>query len=66
MPGYVLVVRWAARNKTDALSPALMESIVWGERQSIKMQLKIEILLLKEKRDSDSVRKSQQGMFASS
>lgn len=50
MPGYVLVVRWAVRNKTDALYPALMESIVWGERQSIKMQLKIEILLLKEKR----------------
>ena len=50
MPSYVLVAGWAMMNKTDALSPALMEFVVWGERQSIKMQLKIVINILKENR----------------
>ena len=40
MPGYVLVARLAMMNKTDALSPALMDFIPGGGRQSIKVQLK--------------------------
>lgn len=37
-------------NKADDLSPALVEFIGWGEGQSIKVQSKIVISVLKEKR----------------
>lgn len=55
-------------NKTDDPFPAVMEFIVWGERQPIKIQLNIvtNFLRVKQLRFSEEEELACRGMFASS
>lgn len=59
------VAREAVMNKADDLSPALVEFIGWGEGQSITVQSKIVISVLKEENGVLRGGRARLGMIAS-